>query len=185
MKDLNTIVLAKIPAITLLENVPAIQAENNTFNSKKLTNYAIERILAHTVICHVPAKKLGKARVLSNGEEAIALLNHTKHIQQSQFFNFLSSLPLSKLKETELNIVFLEDRDSAISGELLNMLWIQDNILEGVNNGKLNIAKLENSFLSTLPKGKRISDYITASRKYSYAVFLAINTKTFSMGGKK
>jgi len=124
-------------------------------------------------------QKLGKADS-SNLMKKCLVCFKSVHISPLEFLSFLRALPLNKLENTVINVIFLEDNASKMQNHFFNMLFLKSYQKEGVKNGKIDYSKLEHDFLTSLPKNKRIKDYIKSARRYSYAAYLAISSKTFS-----
>lgn len=169
-------------AKTLLDNTTSLQ-NDFCLPINAFSDQAIEIILKRPVLCYVPT--IGKSRLIESEEEISSMLIKSVHISPPEFLSFLRALPINKLQNTVINVIFLEDNASKIQEHIFNMFFLKSNQKLGAKNGKIDYSKLEMDFLTSLPKHKRVKDYIKSARRYSYAAYLAISSKTFSAEAEK
>jgi hypothetical protein len=177
MTHIDTIVLGQTNATVLLANTPSLQNDFclpiNAFSDE-----ATEVILRRPIICNT--QKIGKSRLIESDEEMASMLEKTVHVSPPTYLSFLRSLSVNRLENTMINVIFVEEHASKIQDHFFNMFFLKQYQKNGVKNGKIDYYKLEHDFLESLQKNKRIKDYISSARRYSYAAYLAISSKTFS-----
>jgi len=175
-------VFGQTSAKILLDNTTRLQ-NDFCIAINMLSNEAIEMILKRPILCFV--EKVGKSRLIESDEEMASMLKRAVHISPPEFLSFLRALPINKLENIVINVIFVENNASRIQEHLYNMLFLKHHQKEGAKNGKIDYNKLEMDFLASLPKHKRVKDYIKSARRYSYAAYLSISSKTFSAESKK
>jgi hypothetical protein len=164
-------------AKTLLDNTQKLQ-NDFCLPINTLSQEAIELILKRPILCYLP--KIGKSRLIESDEEVSSMLVKSVHISPPEFLSFLRALSINKLENIAINVIFLEENASKIQDHLFNMFLLKQYQKNGAKNGKIDYGRLESDFLDSLPKNKRIKNYIQSARRYSYAAYLAISAKTFS-----
>lgn len=170
-------VFGRTNANTLLANTTSLQNDFclpvNTFSKE-----AIETVLHRPILCFLP--KIGKSRLIESDDEMSSMLNKSVHISPPEFLSFLRSLSVNRLENTMINVIFVENHAPKIQDHIFNMFFLKQYQKNGVKNGKIDYSMLEADFMSSLPKNMRVKDYIKSTRRYSYAAYLAISSKTFA-----
>lgn len=182
MTQTQHFVFGQTNAKTLLNNTTNLQ-NNFCLPINALSENAIEIILRRPILCYV--NRTGKSRLIESEEEMASMLTKAIHISPLEYLSFLRALPVDRLEKTNLNLVFIQNHDAKTQEHLFNMFFLKHYQKEGTKNGKADYSKLEADFLTSLPKNKRIKDYLSSARRYSYAAYLSISSKTFLSGEEK
>lgn len=169
-------VFGQTSAKTLLDNTTNLQ-NDFCLPINALSKEAIEIALQRPILCYV--NRTGKSRLIESEEEMVSMLSKAVHASPLEYISFLRAQPLERLEKTNLNVVFIQNHDAKTQEHLFNMFFLKHYQKEGAKNGKVDYSKLETDFLTSLPKNKQIRDYISSARRYSYAAYLSISSKTF------
>lgn len=182
MTQTQHFVFGRTSAKTILDNTTKLQ-NNFCLPTNVLSEEAIKIALHRPIICYV--KRTGKSRLIEHDEEMASMFNKAVHISPLGYLSLLQALPVNKLGKTQLNVIFVQDHVSKVQEHLFNMFFLKHYQKEGAKNGKVDYRKLEADFLTSLPKNNRIKDYLSSARRYSYAAYLSISSKTFLSGEEK
>lgn len=169
-------VFGQTSAKTLLDSTKKLQ-NDFCLPINALSKEAIEIALRRPIVCYVT--RTGKSRLIEHDGEMASMLNKAVHISPLGYLSLLQALPVNILEKTQLNVIFVQDHVSKVQEHLFNMFFLKHYQKEGAKNGKVDYSKLEADFLTSLPKNKRIKDYLSSARRYSYAAYLSISSKTF------
>ena len=186
MVDSNLKLVCAMPASAFLYAVKdysatiACKSQQTTFN--KFTKSTRDMLFNIPLNCYVPTDNIGKSRVVS-GTEAEYILTSVQHIDNNFYIDFLRSIPHSELESVSLNITIMPYANNDLMEEFVNMIFLGSIMQSGSRSGKVDYSLLEERFNKALPDDSLISDYIERSKKFSYANYLNITTRSVSLNG--
>lgn len=189
MTNIRQILVAGITMAMFLQKTKPYrdkQKQNNLLSTKNnLTKLGEDTLNKHIWKCYVPTSILGKNREIST-IEATKLLENVKHIDDIHLMCHYEDMPLKKLEEIFITVIFSDFENDEIVEKLQNTLFIKSILKVGAQNGSVDTLGQEILFKKALKKGEKITDYIARICKYPLASFLGVNTRTLkSFGGKK
>jgi len=186
MTDTRQILVALISMATFLQAIKAYcdkhLQETSGNHRNDFTNIAEEALNKHIWKCYLPASKMGKSREI-NTIEATSLLENVKHIDDIHLIHHYKNIPLKKLEDIFITILFCNHENDEMTEKLHNALFIKSIIKPAARNGSIDAIKQE-VLLQKALKGKKVTDYINRSGKHPYASFLGINTRTLKSFGE-
>ena len=157
--------------------------ENSASQRNDFTDLGEEALNNHIWKCYLPASKMGKSREI-NTIEASRLLENVKHIDDIHLISYYKNMPLKKLEDIFITVVFYNHENDKVTEQLKDFLFVKSILKSHANNGSINVLKEELKFKKTLKKGEKITDYINRSGKHPLVSFLEINPSTInSFGG--
>ncbi len=189
MTDTRQILVALISMATFLQAIKTYSdkhlQENSTSQRNDLTDLGEATLNKHIWKCYLSPLKMGKSREI-NTVEATSLLNNVKHIDDINLIRYYKNMPLKKLEDIFITVVFCNHEDNKVTEQIKNALFIKSILKSHANNGSVNALKRESEFKKALKKSEKITDYIDRSGKHPYVRFLEINTRTLkSFEGNK
>ena len=188
MENTRQILVAKISVAIFLQATKAyydknIQKDSGNYKND-FTDLGEDALNKHIWKCYLPLSKMGKSREI-NTIEATSLLENVKHIDDIHLIHHYKNIPLKKLEDIFITILFCNHENDEITERLHNALFIKSIIKPAAKNGSIDAIKLE-VLLKKVLKGKKITDYINRSGKHPLVSFLEINPRTLkSFGGNK
>ena len=190
MTDTRQILVAIISMATFLQAIKAyvdkhIQ-ENSGSHRNDLTDLGEQTLNKYIWKCYLPSSKMGKSGEI-NTIEATSLLANVKHIDDLHLVHYYKNIPIKKLEETFITIVFFNHESDEITEKIKNALYIKSITKTAAKNGSINALNLEAAFKKALKKGENITDYINRSGQHPLVSFLGINPRTLKsyQGSKK
>ena len=189
MTDTRQILVALISMATFLQAIKAYHDkhldENSASQKNDFTDLGEQALNKHIWKCYLPFSKMGKSRQINN-IEATSLLENVKHIDDINLIRYYKNMPLKKLEDIFITVVFCNYENDKVTEQLKGALFITSIIKRGARNGSVDSLKQEVLFKNTLKKGEKLIDYIESSSKHPLISFLGINPRTInSFGGKK
>jgi len=189
MTDTRQILVALISMATFLQAIKAYcdkhLHENSASQRNDFTDLGEQMLNKHIWKCYLPSPKMGKNREI-NTIEATSLLENVKHIDDIHLVRYYKNMPIKKLEDTFITVVFCNHENDKVTEQLKDALFIKSIIKRGARNGSIDSLKQEVLFKNTLKKGEKISDYNEKSSKHPFVSFLGVNTRTLkSFGGGK
>ena len=153
---------------------------NQNEYTDKFVRKAEDILFDCNINCYVTTDKIGKSRVLEP-HEVRNILQNLKHMDRNYYLLFLRKYSFDKLKDIYLNITILPYENSEIREQLLDMLMLKHNIHVSSKSGAINYHMLEKKFMQALTSGEKLSDYIKGAKKFVYAPFLNISTRSAAL----
>ncbi len=189
MTDTRQILVAMISMATFLQAIKAYYDKHTQeiFDNYRndFTNLGEQALNKHIWKCYLPSSKMGKSREI-NTIEATSLFENVKHIDDINLIHYYKNMPLKKLEDIFITVVFCNHENDKVTEQLKDALFIKSILKNHASNGSINALKEELAFKKSLKKGEKIADYIDRSGKHPYVRFLGINTRTLnSFGGSK
>ncbi len=182
MTDTRQILVALISMATFLQAIKAYcdkhLHENSASQRNDFTDLGEEMLNKHIWKCYLPSSIMKKNRAI-NTTEATSLLQNVKHIDDINLIHYYKNMPLKKLEDIFITIVFCNHENDEITEQFKNALFIKSITKPSVKNGSIDALKQEILFKKAL-KGKKVTDYINQSGKHPYVSFLGINTRTLN-----
>jgi len=182
MKTIEHMLVSHIQASALLA---AVNTNNNgadsrvtslSANFKEITKNILSE---HTVKCYVSADKIGSSRVV-DATTAIDLLNHTIHIDQAYYLDYLKGLSLKELDNTIIKVEILPYRNQAITELLLETMLFKTLLVNGSQSGKIEWNNFEKQFHNVLSNSHTVSDFVNG-KKYFCSLLLDINSRYLNL----
>ncbi len=189
MTDTRQILVALISMATFLQAIKAYcdkhLHENSASQRNDFTDLGEQMLNKHIWKCYLPSPKMGKNREI-NTIEATSLLENVKHIDDIHLVRYYKNMPIKKLEDTFITVVFCNHENDKVTEQLKDFLFVKSILKSHANNGSINVLKEELDFKKALKRGEKITDYINRSGKHPLVSFLEINPRTLkSFGGNK
>jgi len=150
-----------------------------------LTDLGEEAINKHIWKCYLPSSVMGKNREI-NSIEATSLLENVKHIDDIHLIQYYKNMPMKKLEDTFITIVFSNYENDEITERLQKALYIKSIMKKAAKNGSIDALNQEVKFKKALKDDENVTDYIARISKHPFVSFLGVNLRTLqSFGGNK
>lgn len=189
MTNIRQILVAGITMAMFLQKTKLYrdkQKQNNLLTTKSnFTKLGEDTLNKHIWKCYVPTSILGKNREIST-IEATKLLENVKHIDDIHLMCHYEDMPLKKLEEIFMTVIFSDYGNDGITEQLQNALYIKSIMKSAAKNGSIDALNQEETFKKALKKDEKLTDFIDRTGKHPLVLFLGVNTRTLkSFGGNQ